>query len=120
MTTGETEKLLFCNKCGYVGSTKEHNGCSYFAAPLRQLTSGEETRLNNLLSGKRTNQRDRIVPLSTQDAARMLDEAAGIMDRAKKSLKHFAARYAGVSHAVIAAKEARLIIQEIDEWMLRR
>lgn len=68
----------------------------------------------------RTCERDRIVPLSTQEAAKMLDEAAGIMVRAKASLARFAGRYAGAAHSQSRAHEARLIIQEIDEWTLRR
>ena len=75
----------------------------------RPLTADEQVRLDNLLSGKRTNQKDRIVPLSAQEAARMLDEAAGIMHRARKLVM-----------CLRASKEARLVIQEIDEWTLRR
>jgi len=76
---------------------------------LRPLTPDEEQRLESLLSGKRTNEKHRIVPLSAQEAARMLDEAAGIMHRARKLVM-----------CLRASKEARLVIQEIDEWTLRR
>jgi len=64
--------------------------------------------------------KDRIVPLSRQEAAKMLDEADGIMDRARACLNRFAGRYAESAHAKGQVKEARLIIQEIDEWRLRR
>lgn len=60
-------------------------------------------------------ERDRIIPLSSQEAARMLKEAAGIMARARASLKHYAGKYSESAYA----KEARLVMEEIDEWSLR-
>lgn len=54
-----------------------------------------------------------------QDAPRIVDEAIPIMDRARRSLKRFAARYAEAPHAKEAAKEARLIVEAINDWKLR-
>jgi hypothetical protein len=45
----------------------------------------------------------------SEDDRKMLDEADSIMDRARAALARLA-----------ASKEARLIIQEIDDWRLRR
>jgi len=32
------KQMFSCSKCGYVGETKEHPGCSYLASPARAWT----------------------------------------------------------------------------------
>ncbi len=56
---------------------------------------------------------------AAQDAPRLVNEATAIMDRARRSLKRFAARYADTAHASAAAHEAGLIVEAINDWKLR-
>lgn len=64
-------------------------------------------------------------PPRAPDAARIAFEhalttdAIGLLERARDKLQAFSARYAETEQAKAQAHEARLIMEAIDEWLMR-
>jgi len=93
---------------------------------MAELTDDEKQRLSVALGGRRQVAMELQLPSEVIEAEKAIADKIGkrfgaahdVMERSRDCLKRWAARYADSEHSRLHVKETKLLMQEIDEWLL--